>query len=340
MTYGMACTYTERAMELGCRIGPPTLDTSDHRCEIAPTMWSAYSARQSADLVGMTESAVRGLVRGGVIGNRSDELPTRLAFSDLTFLRAVKRWQDQGISLRSIRRQLGALRNRLDSQRGSHCPQLASLSISAHHGYLVVTDELGSYRADNGQLLLPFDWFNDGIESGDTKDRSPDKERNPNVGASITRLPDRASREAAAREAAHQQDASEWFERALELEELDTDEAIIAYTKVLDLRPESIETLINLGRLHAESGSIREATEYFERALEINPNDATTNYNLGVVAQDAGNDHKALDLYRRALEHDPSLAEAHYNLATIYDRTGDPRAAIRHINAYRKLLRE
>jgi len=304
-------------------------------------MWSAYSARQSADLVGMTESAVRGLVRGGVIGNRSNEFPTRLAFSDLTFLRAVKRWRDQGISLRSIRRQLGALRNRLGTQSHS-LASLASLSISAHHGYLVVTDELGSYRADNGQLLLPFNWRNDRIEAGGQGEPSDsaDKAENQEVGASITRLPDRASREAAARETAHEQDASEWFERALELEELDTDEAIIAYSKVLDLRPESIETLINLGRLHAESGSIQQAAQYFERALEINPNDATANYNLGVVAQDAGDDHKALALYRQALEHDPSLAEAHYNLATIYDRTGDPRAAIRHINAYRKLLRE
>jgi Flp pilus assembly protein TadD len=44
-------------------------------------------------------------------------------------------------------------------------------------------------------------------------------------------------------------------------------------------------------------------------------------------------------MYRRALELDPHLAEAHYNLATLFDQSGDSRAAIRHINEYRKLTR-
>ena len=58
------------------------------------------------------------------------------------------------------------------------------------------------------------------------------------------------------------------------------------------------------------------------------------------MAQDTGRDSEAIELYRRALDLDPGLCEAHYNLATIYDRAGDPRAAIRHINEYRKLTRE
>jgi len=58
-----------------------------------------------------------------------------------------------------------------------------------------------------------------------------------------------------------------------------------------------------------------------------------------VVSQDAGREAEAVELYRRALELDPTLAEAHYNLATIFDQTGDSRAAIRHINEYRKLTR-
>lgn len=62
-------------------------------------------------------------------------------------------------------------------------------------------------------------------------------------------------------------------------------------------------------------------------------------YNLGVVAQDAGREQDAIYLYGRALELDPGLAEAHYNLATLFDQSGDSRAAIRHINEYRKLTK-
>jgi len=58
-----------------------------------------------------------------------------------------------------------------------------------------------------------------------------------------------------------------------------------------------------------------------------------------VIAQDAGKEADAIGMYRRALELDPHLAEAHYNLATLFDQSGDSRAAIRHINEYRKLTR-
>ncbi|MBA3502616.1 MAG: tetratricopeptide repeat protein, partial [Deltaproteobacteria bacterium] len=73
--------------------------------------------------------------------------------------------------------------------------------------------------------------------------------------------------------------------------------------------------------------------------IDLDPADATAYYNLGVIAQDAGKEADAIALYHRALELDPQLAEAHYNLATLFDQGGDSRAAIRHINEYRKLTR-
>ncbi|MEM9487758.1 MAG: tetratricopeptide repeat protein, partial [Myxococcota bacterium] len=85
-----------------------------------------------------------------------------------------------------------------------------------------------------------------------------------------------------------------------------------------------------------ETGS---AEECFQRALTLDPADVTAIYNMGVVSQDAGKDRQAIDFYLHALRIEPDLAEAHYNLATVYDRQGEPRAAIRHINEYRKLTR-
>lgn len=283
-------------------------------------MWSGYSAKQSAELVGLTESAVRGLVRDGVLGapSRIDELPARLDFSDLKLLQDVRRWRDQGVPLRRIRSELAAIQRRLAGDESA----LRSVSISAWRGHLVVRDEACAWCAASGQLVFPFELDTPAGELTPFCDPRPAPEPT-----------DESVDETGGRT------ASEWFDRALELEEENPTAAMEAYRKVLDLRPESVETLINLGRLYAESSAIEAAATCFERALELDPNDATACYNLGVVAQDAGDDRRAVELYKRALGHDPRLAEAHYNLATIYDRTGDPRSAIRHINEYRKLIR-
>jgi hypothetical protein len=37
---------------------------------------------------------------------------------------------------------------------------------------------------------------------------------------------------------------------------------------------------------------------------------------------------------------DPACAEAHYNLARLGERAGDGEAVVRHLVAYRRLLRE
>jgi tetratricopeptide (TPR) repeat protein len=91
--------------------------------------------------------------------------------------------------------------------------------------------------------------------------------------------------------------------------------------------------------MFAESGDPEAARDCFASAIDLDPADATAFYNLGVIAQDSGKEEDAIASYRRALELDPRLAEAHYNLATLFDQSGDSRAAIRHINEYRKLTR-
>jgi tetratricopeptide (TPR) repeat protein len=281
-------------------------------------VWSGYSARQSAELVGLTESAVRSLVRDGVLGDL-DRVPARLDFRDLKLLQDVRRWRDTGVPLRRIRRELAAIRQR---HNGDAAAVLAGLAITAHRGHLVVREHSCVWRADSGQLVFGFELDAPAGSMASFCDRRrPEPEPEPE-------------------DVAGARTASDWFDRALALEDDDPLAAMEAYRKVLELRPDSVETLINLGRLYAESSAIEAAARCFERALELDPGDATAYYNLGVVAQDAGDDRRAVSLYQKALAIDPRLAEAHYNLATIYDRTGDPRAAIRHINEYRKLIRD
>lgn len=275
-------------------------------------VWNGYSTREASEFIGLPESTIRGCVRAGFVAPEKSGLSMRFSFRDLRVLQRVKSLIAQGVPLRRIRRQLLALHERLPANG-----TLAELTLDAHDGNVVVQEQRGAWRADTGQMVLRFD----------------DREDTGQLHAMPLR------RQAPGPEVMAGMNADNWFERAVELEEVDTEAAIHAYQRSLELRPDAGEAWINLGRLHAESGDTEEAEECFHRALALDPADATALYNLGVVAQDAGKDDEAIGYYRHALRLDTSLAEAHYNLATIYDRQGETTTAIRHINEYRKLTR-
>lgn len=277
-------------------------------------VWSSYSARQAAQLIGLPESAVRSLARAGLIGATSarSEVPLRIEFRDLAALRTVKSLVEGGVPLARVQRELVALHRRLPEGR-----TIAELPLEVQGGHIRVKgDDPGA-----PQLELPL----------------PPIAVIKETTGELHTIPVR--REAAAPQPVGASTADEWFERALALEDGDLEAAIDAYRRCLRLRPDSIEAWINLGRLFAENGDSDSASECFGTALKLDPNDATALYNLGVVAQDAGKERDAIFLYGRALELDPELAEAHYNLATIFDQRGESQQAIRHINEYRKLTR-
>jgi tetratricopeptide (TPR) repeat protein len=271
-------------------------------------VWSSYSARQAAQLIGLPESAVRSLARAGVIG-AGGEMPLRLQFRDLATLRTVKALVDGGVPLARARRELVALHRRLPDGRS-----IAELPLEVHAGHI----RIRGGDPDGLQLPLP------GLIA-------------PPPEGELHAIPVRRDAPAPQPVAAHT--ADEWFERAVALEDGDVEAAIDAYRRCLRLRPDSTEAWINLGRLFAENGDSDSAADCFATALKLDPSDATALYNLGVVAHDAGREQDAIALYSRALELDPQLAEAHYNLATLFDQCGDPQQAIRHINEYRKLTR-
>ena len=274
-------------------------------------MWSSYSARHAAQLIGLPESAVRSCVRAGLIG--SADLPVRLSFRDLSALRTVKSVVGAGIPLARARRELIAIQRQLPPGAS-----LAEIPIEVRNGHLWVRGEPAPLV---GQLPLPF---------------APAITARTEPPGALHDLPTRPTE---APEPAPALTADDWFERAIALEDGDAAAAIDAYRRSVRLRPDCVEAWINLGRLHAEGGEGEAATDCFSTALRLDPRDATAVYNLGVVAQDGGREQDAIFLYTRALELDGCLAEAHYNLATLFDQTGDSRQAIRHINEYRKLTK-
>lgn len=275
-------------------------------------MWTSYSARHAAQLIGLAESAVRSCIRDGLVG-APGAVPAQLSFRDLSALRTIKALVDAGIPLPRVRKDL----SRIQRVTGT---SIAELTIEVVDGRIQARG--GEVVGDPAsQLSLPFS--------------AP--EPAPKPLGELRELPRGVDQ--AAMPVALPATAEQWMTRALALEERDTPAAIEAYKRSLRLRPENTEAWINQGRLHAETGDAVAANECFRNALERDPDEATAYYNLGVLAQDAGSESEAITLYRRALEIDPQLAEAHYNLATLFDQAGDSRSAIRHINEYRKLTR-
>jgi hypothetical protein len=276
-------------------------------------VWTSYSARHAAQLIGLPESAVRSCIRAGLVGTPGT-VPAQLSFRDLAALRTVKALVDAGLPLSRVRRELVAIQQGLPAGAS-----LAELTVDARDGRVHVRGT--STQPASGQLALPFDI-------------AIEPEPAPAEVHELPRPPD-----APVPSAVPPATADQWLARAQLLEERDPVAAIDAYRRSLRLRPDCTEAWINLGRLFAENSDPSAAGECFRSALELDPADATAYYNLGVLAQDAGKESDAIEHYRRALELDPQLAEAHYNLATLFDQSGDSRSAIRHINEYRKLTR-
>lgn len=286
-------------------------------------MWTSYSARHAAQLIGLPESAVRSCIRDGLVGTPGT-VPAQLSFRDLSALRTVKALVDAGLPLPRVRKELLAIQQKLPAGAS-----LAELTVEARNGQVHVR---GNASPANGQGQLPLPLFEMTIEPPVAVPTEPA----PPAGE-LRELPRPA--DAPLPLAVAPATADQWLSRAQVLEERDPVAAIDAYRRSLRLRPDCTEGWINLGRLFAESSDADAARDCFKSALDLDPAEATAYYNLGVLSQDAGKEAEAIDLYRRALELDGQLAEAHYNLATLFDQAGDSRSAIRHINEYRKLTK-
>jgi tetratricopeptide (TPR) repeat protein len=308
-------------------------------------VWSSYSSRQAAQLIGLSESAVRSCIRDGLIGF-TDEVPAQLTFRDLATLRLVKKLSDDGVPLASVRRQLLLLHKGLEANQS-----ITELAIEARGNRIAIKGQL----IERGQLELP--WSNPTTTASGqvgASDNHPNANTNVEPRGQLHVLTAKHDAKAAPESAQPSSairmpvptlapialtTADEWFLRGTQLEEADPLAAAEAYRRGLRLRPDAAEFWINLGRLLAENRDSDGASQCFLAAAELDPRDATVHYNLGVVAQDDGRENEAIDRYRRAIDLDPALAEAHYNLATLFDQSGDARAAIRHINEYRKLTK-
>src|SRR5512146_1370315 len=95
-------------------------------------MWTSYSARHAAQLIGLPESAVRSCIRDGLVG-APNAVPAQLSFRDLAALRTVKALVDAGLPLARVRKELAAIQTGLPAGA-----TLAELTVEVSGGRVQV----------------------------------------------------------------------------------------------------------------------------------------------------------------------------------------------------------
>lgn len=287
----------------------------------------AFDTKELKRLFGIPASHIRALIRAGHINPVKKAGRLSYSFQDLIVLRTAGSLRAAKIPAQKINRTLREIRASLPAAL-----PLSGLSIVAVGDRILVREGRALRESDTGQYALALEVVETG---GDLKviDR---REELAKPKSTRTRGADAPTAGAARERAAARQPeaAAAHFQRALELEDTDAQQAQAAYLAALASDPRHLEARLNLGRLLHLEGRLDEAERVYRG---VDSKEALLAYNLAVLLEDLGRADAALASYREALALDPQLADAHYNLALLYEKSGRPKDALRHLLAYRRL---
>jgi tetratricopeptide (TPR) repeat protein len=282
----------------------------------------AYDTKDLERLFGLPASAVRALARAGNIQpvRRSGRL--HYSFHDLVVLRTASALRAAKISSQRINKTLQELRSALPEGSALNKISLTALGnrIAIREGQTLRESESGQYALaleiveEKGRLhVISRQDAAPALESGSSSGGGGEF----SSGVSISRS------------------ADEHYARALAIEDSNPQAAQKAYELCLKADPDYLEARINLGRLLHLAGRLAEAERVYRVGAKTDPFIA---FNLAVVLEDLKREPDAIIAYREALALDPQFADAHFNLARLYERAKDPKASLRHLLAYRRMM--
>jgi tetratricopeptide (TPR) repeat protein len=276
----------------------------------------AYDTKDLERLFGLPASAVRALARAGNIQpvRRSGRL--HYSFHDLVVLRTASALRAAKISSQRINKTLQELRSALPE--GS---ALNKISLTALGNRIAIREGQSLRESDSGQYALALEIVEEKGRLHVITRQDPASE------------PDYSSGLAAGLSAG--QSADDHYARAIAIEDGNPQAAQKAYELCLKADPAHPEARINLGRLLHLAGRLADAERVYRVGAKADPFIA---FNLAVVLEDLDREPDAILAYREALALDPQFADAHFNLARLYERAKDPKASLRHLLAYRRMM--
>jgi tetratricopeptide (TPR) repeat protein len=264
----------------------------------------AYDTKDLERLFGLPASAVRALARSGNIHPVRQAGRLHYSFQDLLVLRTASALRAANISSQRINRTLQKLRSALPAESA-----LNRLSLTALGNRIAIREGQTLRESDSGQYALALEIIEE-------------KGRLHVIARQDPAAPPETS-------------ADELYAKALALEDVDPHAARVAYESCLEADPVHVDARINLGRLLHLSGRLAEAEHIYRSGDQGEP---LLVFNLAVLLEDLDREPEAITAYREALALDPHFADAHFNLARLYERARDPKASLRHLLAYRRMI--
>ena len=121
-------------------------------------------------------------------------------------------------------------------------------------------------------------------------------------------------------------------------------EAAEEYEAALELDPDNVDVMTNLGVAYYQLGQPSMAIDMYNKAVAIAPEDADIRSNLAASYvqqyEPEGTTEPlemALEQYQKAVELDPDLPEAHYGLGVVYMLLGQTEDAITSFEKFQEL---
>jgi len=111
-------------------------------------------------------------------------------------------------------------------------------------------------------------------------------------------------------------------------------EARSAYEETLQINPNHIGSLSNLGVVYYQTGELNKAITNFEKVLSLDSQDAATHYLYGATLLQMSNFAEAEQRFEDALKIQPDLPEAHFGMGTLYWQMGRVAEAIAEFETF------
>lgn len=147
--------------------------------------------------------------------------------------------------------------------------------------------------------------------------------------AGRTNAQDAASEETQDKKGAYSVEAIKHYNRGVELQQTGyLTLAIKEYLGAIEADNRIEEAYTNLGLIYLAQKSFSKAQEAFTKALELKPNTLNSLNGLGSILYARGKTEEAMEKWKKTLEIDPNFASAHFNIGVAQELGKDNTAAI------------